>query len=183
MIIEDGTGPGLQAANGRSWRCVSDRVMGGLSEGNLTRREINGRPALHLTGDVRLDNDGGFLQMALDLAPPGAVLDASGYAGLALVVRGNDTSHNIHLRGPDLGAPWQSWRATFRASTQWRRVLVPFAAFIPYRTDLPLAHARLGRIGLVAIGHAMAVDLALARLELVADPVARPPRDPRDQGA
>lgn len=146
--------------------------MGGMSDGTLTRRDVDGRPALHLTGDVRLENNGGFLQMALDLAAPGAVLDASGFAGLALVVRGNDASHNIHLRGPDLGAPWQSWRATFHASAQWRRVLVPFGAFLPHRTDLPLAPARLGRIGLVSIGHAMAVDLALARLELVADTVA-----------
>ncbi len=169
MILDDGTGPGMQAANGASWRCVTDRVMGGLSEGSLTRRKIDGRTALHLTGRVRLENNGGFLQMALDLAPPGAVLDASGFTGLALEVRGTNAAHNIHLRGPDLNKPWQSWRATFETTPEWRRVVVPFSAFAPHRTDRPLALTRLARIGLVAIGQAMMVDLALSRLELVAD--------------
>jgi len=46
---------------------------------------------------------------------------------------------------------------------------LPFAQFTPHRTDLPVNPARLTRLGLVAIGQVMQVDLALSRLALVAD--------------
>ena len=55
--------------DGADWTMVSDRVMGGVSEGRLTYETVEGRPALRLTGDVRLENNGGFLQMARDMDP------------------------------------------------------------------------------------------------------------------
>ena len=167
MILEDGGGPGLRAANGMDWSFVSDRVMGGVSAGHLTRRSIDGRQALHLTGTVSLANNGGFVQMALDLAARGDVLDASRFDGLAIVLRGNGESYNIHLRSPDMTRVWQSWRVSVNAPEQWTETRIAFADFVPYRTDLPVNPARLSRIGLVAIGREMQADLALARLELV----------------
>lgn len=167
MILERGDGPGLLAANGRLWRFVSDQVMGGVSTGRLERCEMDGEAALHLTGAVRLENNGGFVQMALDLAAPGGVLDASRYAGLRLRVRGNHTPYNLHLRSADMSAVWQSWRASFTAVAEWQDVRLPFAAFVPHRTDLPVNPARLTRLGLVAIGREMEADLALSRLEFV----------------
>ena len=167
MILDDGGGPGLRAANGMDWACVTDRVMGGVSTGGLTRRSVNGRPALHLTGAVSLANNGGFVQMALDLAAPGNVLDASGFSGLLVTLRGNGESYNIHLRSPDMTRVWQSWRASITAPDHWTETRIAFADFAPHRTDLPVNPARLSRIGLVAIGREMQADLALARLELV----------------
>ena len=38
---------------------------------------------------MRLENNGGFIQMALDLGPEGRTLDASSYAGVLLVARSN----------------------------------------------------------------------------------------------
>lgn len=169
MILEQGYGPGLLAANGRTWRCVSDQLMGGVSRGRLERCCIDGESALRLIGSVRLENNGGFLQMALDLAGAGAVLDASGYSGVRLRVRGNHACYNLHLRSADMSAVWQSWRASFTASAEWQDVVLPFAAFAPHRTDLAINPARLTRLGLVAIGREMEVDLALASLEVFAD--------------
>jgi len=170
MILEQGCGPGLLAANGQHWRCVSDQVMGGVSAGRLERCTLAGERALRLTGAVRLDNNGGFLQMALPLAEPGARLDASGYSGLRLRVRGNEMPYNLHLRSADMTAVWQSWRASFTADAAWQDIILPFAAFQPHRTDLPVNPARLTRLGLVAIGREMQADLALARLEFIAGP-------------
>lgn len=167
MILEQGDGPKLLAANGQSWRCVSDQVMGGVSAGTLERCTLADENALRLTGSVRLDNNGGFLQMSLALAEPGSVLDASSYAGFRLRMRGNHTSYNMHLRSADMSAVWQSWRAEFIATPDWRDVTLPFSKFRPHRTDLPVNPARLTRLGLVAIGREMQADLALARLELI----------------
>ncbi len=41
---------------------------------------LDGKPCLRLRGDVRLENNGGFVQVALDLGQAGA-LDLSGYVG------------------------------------------------------------------------------------------------------
>ncbi|MGZ9033624.1 MAG: CIA30 family protein [Rhodospirillales bacterium] len=165
MLIIDDFAAGPQAA--RAWRAFSDRVMGGVSEASVVPTLIDGRTCLRLTGDVRLENNGGFVQMARDLAPAGETLDASAFAAVALLVRGNGESYGCHLRTPATARPWQSYRATFRAGGEWREVILPFADFVPHRLDAPLDVKALRRIGLVAIGRAFAADLALARLALV----------------
>ena len=121
---------------------------------------IDGRPSLCMTGDVRLENDGGFIQAALDLAPSGDTLDASGFSGVRIVVRGNGEKYSVHLRTPDNVRPWQSYRAHFTAGSDWKTIDLPFEAFVPYRLEAPLDKTRLRRIGLVAIGRAFYADLA-----------------------
>ncbi len=169
MILENGGGlsGSLRAENGFMWRCVTDTVMGGVSTGRVARTVIDNRPALRMTGDVSLRNNGGFVQMVLDLAANGAAFNASRFQGLSLLVRGNGAGYNIHLRSPDMDRVWQSWRFNFKAPQDWTELRVGFAEFQPYRTELPVSPSRLSRIGLVAIGKEMRADLALSRLELV----------------
>lgn len=167
MIIDSGRLPDLQAECGARWVCITDQVMGGVSTATLQRCVIDGQPALHLQGSVRLDNNGGFVQMAIDLAPRGAVFDASGYQGLRLRVRGNGAGYNVHLRSADMVAVWQSWRAGFVAGPDWADVTLPFSAFTPHRTDLAVNPARLRRLGIVAIGREMAADLAVAQVAFI----------------
>ena len=84
-------------------------VMGGISEASVAQGVIDDRPCLLLTGDVRLENDGGFIQAALDLAMPDGTFDASAFAGVRLVVRSNDERYSVHLRTPKNVRPWQSY--------------------------------------------------------------------------
>ena len=164
MLIDDFTDKGLVSKIGTQWRGVSDRVMGGISEATLTHGVIDGRPSLRMTGDVRLENDGGFIQAALDLAPAGDTANASGFTGVRIVVRGNGEKYSIHLRTPDNLRPWQSYRASLTAVSDWETIDLPFATFVPYRLETPLDTRRLRRIGLVAIGRAFHGDLAVSEL-------------------
>lgn len=159
LVIEDGAGPGLRASTGRDWHCVTDQVMGGVSQGSLRRALVHGQSALHLTGRVSLDNNGGFVQMALDLDP------FPGLSAVQLRVCGAG-AYNVHLRTSDLSRVWQSWRAGFQAGPDWADIALPLSAFAPHRTDQALNPARLRRIGVVAIGQAGLVDLAVARVVL-----------------
>lgn len=161
-LIDDLRHPHPRAARGTAWEFLSDRVMGGVSGGGLSREVVAGRTALRLTGDVRLDNNGGFVQAALDLAPGGVDIDARGFGGIALDVFGADEVYNLHLRTADVTRPWQSYRASFTASPRWTRITLPFADFTPHRLDAPLDLSTLRRIGLVAIGRAFRADLAVA---------------------
>lgn len=166
MLIDDFSTPGLVSALGTEWRGVSDRVMGGVSEASVSRIDAGGRKGLHLRGDVRLENNGGFIQAALNLAKGSNTLDASDYRGIRLVVRGNGERYSLHLRTPDNVRPWQSYRAEFTAGAEWQTVDLPFASFTPYRLDAPLDVTQLRRIGLVAIGRAFTADLMVASVEL-----------------
>lgn len=160
--IDDFSRPHPVAATGTAWELVSDRVMGGVSGGTMVREEVAGRVALRMRGQVSLENNGGFLQMALDLAPDGKGIDATCWTGIALDVRGNGETYNMHLRTDDVERSWQSYRQSFEAGPEWLTVFLPFSGFLPHRLEAPLDLAALRRIGLVAIGRAFEADLSVA---------------------
>jgi hypothetical protein len=164
MLIDDFTSQDFTSKLGTQWRGVSDNVMGGISECSIAYDMIDGRHCLRLSGNVQLDNNGGFIQAALDLAPEPDTFDASKYSGVRLLVRGNDEKFSVHLRTPDNVRPWQSYRAHFTGGRNWDTIELPFAAFTPHRLQAPLDVTRLRRIGIVAIGRAFYADLAVAEL-------------------
>ena len=143
---------------------ISDRVMGGISRETVRLETADGRTWLRLTGEVRLENDGGFIQMGADLAPHGGPVDLSAYAGVRLVVRGNGERYGCHLRTSACTRPWQSYRHEFVALPEPVSLLLPFAGFVPHRLAEALDAARLRRIALVAIGRAFTADLAVAEV-------------------
>jgi hypothetical protein len=163
-VIDDLSRHFPEAANGAHWELLSDRVMGGVSTGRVGREIIHGRMAIRMQGDVSLENNGGFIQMALDLDPSGAEVDCQAFTGLEIEVAGNGEPYGLHLRTADLSRPWQSYRQSFQTEPGWQTVKLPFAGFAAHRTEAPLDTARLRRIGLVAIGRAFQADLALAAI-------------------
>jgi hypothetical protein len=162
-LIDDFSAPDGHSRLGTRWRLVTDQVMGGVSNGRLERRDVGGRPALCVSGDVSLANNGGFVQATLDFAASGYV-DAGTFSGVRLVVRGNGERYNVHLKTAATTMPWQSYRAGFRADDTWREVRLPFDDFTPHRLVPALDRTRLKRLGLVAIGREMRADLCVAEL-------------------
>ncbi len=164
MLIDDFSDPGLISKLGTQWRGVSDEVMGGVSKASISHQVSSGNTCLRLSGNVRLENDGGFIQAALDLTAARGSLDASDYIGIRLVVRGNGEGYSVHLRTNENTRPWQSYRATFIARSNWETFYIPFSDFTPYRIDVPLDVTQLRRIGLVAIGRAFHADLSICEV-------------------
>jgi hypothetical protein len=169
LLIDDRRSGDTRSNLATSWRLVTDGVMGGVSSGELRADKVDGRDCLRISGEVRLENNGGFVQAALNLAD-GGPFDASAYQGLELDVHGNGEQYNLHLRTDDIWLPWQSYRASFSTGPQWRTVRLPFADFTAYRTDTRLNLTRLERIGIVAIGRAFQADLCVARVALYREP-------------
>ncbi|MDE2294919.1 MAG: CIA30 family protein [Gammaproteobacteria bacterium] len=173
-IIDDLSREPPLATVGSSWRLITDQVMGGVSVGTMRRETIAGRTAIRVQGEVRLENGGGFLQIALDLSPTDGLVDASAWHGIELDVFGNDPRGNeeyaVHLRTDASIRPWQSYRQCFTASAAWRTVQLPFDRFVAHRTEAALDTRRLRRIGVVAIGRAFSPDLALGGLRFMAAP-------------
>jgi hypothetical protein len=167
-VIDDLSREPPLSAIGTHWQLFTDRVMGGVSNGTMVHETVAGRPAIRMRGDVSLENNGGFVQIAIDLAPDGKTVDASTWQGIELDVFGNGEEYGIHLRTEDLIRPWQSYRQSFRADPQWRAIPFRFADFVPYRTEAPLNTRRLRRIGVVAIGRAFSADLAVGGIRFMA---------------
>jgi len=167
-IIDDLSRDPPMSAIGIRWQLFTDRVMGGVSKGTMIREMVAGRPAIRMRGDVSLENNGGFVQISLDLAPDGGAVDVSAWFGIELDVFGNGEEYGVHLRTSDLTRPWQSYRQSFRADPQWQTIPFRFQEFVPYRTDVPLNTRRLKRIGVVAIGRAFSADLSVAGVRLIA---------------
>lgn len=153
---------------GSAWRAVSDQVMGGVSSARMRRIQDKGRHALCLEGEVSLENNGGFAQINLDLAAAGP-LDASDYAGVWLIQRGNGADYSLHLKTTATRLPWQSYRAGFASTPDWTLMRLPFADFAPHRIERPLNLAQLKRLGLVAIGRAMTAELCVAEIGFYRD--------------
>ena len=155
------------AALTRRWSVFSDRVMGGVSVAHGAMETVQGRHALHLTGSVSLEQNGGFIQAACALGdPPGSGVDARGFRGLALNVCGTPGSYFVHLRTADTRAPWQYYGAPLPVSGEWTRVVREWGAFTPVSLATPLDVRRIVRIGIVAAKTAFRADVALSALWL-----------------
>ena len=168
-IIDDLRHASPMAVTGNGWALISDRVMGGVSAGTMRREMVDGHEAIRMQGGVSLENNGGFLQVALDLGDAGSEVDARNWTGIKLDVFGNDQVYNLHLRTSDIHRPWESYRQSFCAPSRWTTVNLPFSEFVMHRTERPLNLARLRRIGIVAIGREFEADVSIADIRFYAD--------------
>lgn len=131
------------------WEYVADGMMGGMSRGGMQRQVFHGREAVVLQGDVSLDNNGGFVQIAFDLSPDGTGIDASGYTGIQIDVCGNAEQYDIQLRTDQLARPWQSFQTDFVALPDWKTLQIPFSHFESHKTELVFDAAQ---VAVVSIG-------------------------------
>ena len=163
LLLDDFSRPDGRSALGTTWRAFTDQVMGGVSTQSVGRETVEGERALRLRGEVRLDNNGGFVQVALDLGGP---RDASAFEGLRLRVRGNGEGYAVHLRSRDTRLPWQYYEAAFTATPQWSEVELPFDDFAPQALRTPLDRRALLSVGIVGSKRAFQADVAVSRIEL-----------------
>ncbi|MEA1989334.1 MAG: CIA30 family protein [Pseudomonadota bacterium] len=146
-----------------AWQFVSDQVMGGVSQGQVTFESNQESPCHCLSGLVSLENNGGFLQMQLtNLNQLG--INFSDYQGVYLEVKGNNRAYNLHIRTSQLWLPWQSFRVTFDVAEQWQRLFIPFSQFSPYKTLVSLQPNKIKRLGILAIGEAFQANICIRTL-------------------
>jgi hypothetical protein len=157
MLLTDFSQPGQPA-----WRLFTDAVMGGVSDATATLEVVDGRPALRLRGHVRLENRGGFNQVAAVLGR----LDARAFTGVRIAVTGTAPAAFLHLRTADTVMPWAHYAAPLPLAPAWTEVDVPFVAFVPSGTGVPLDRAALTRLGVVAGRAAGPADVSVARVGL-----------------
>ncbi|HMB37435.1 MAG TPA: CIA30 family protein, partial [Wenzhouxiangellaceae bacterium] len=68
LLLDDFSRSDGVSAIGTRWQDFSDRVMGGLSDMQAGIVETERGSVLRMSGQVRLENNGGFIQVRLPLA-------------------------------------------------------------------------------------------------------------------
>ncbi len=164
-VIDDFSKDDGISSLGTQWRMFTDRVMGGLSSASSGFEVIDGRRCLRLQGSVSLENNGGFIQVALSLERNSRYFDAGDFKGIRLWVQGNGENYYVHLRTDQTLRPWQYFGAEFPTSESWEEITIPFQDFKPEGFDAQLNTKKLRRIGIVAIKKEFQADIALSRLE------------------
>ena len=149
-----------------TWGYVADNVMGGVSNGGMRQEMYQGRKASVLYGNVSLDNNGGFIQIACHLGADETTFDASEWTGLELDVSGNGEQYDVRLRTDQLTRPWQSFRTELTTSQEWQTFRVPFDTFISHKTDAIFDPAQLRRVGILAVGREFEAHVAVAGMRL-----------------
>jgi hypothetical protein len=127
LLLDDFSGE--RSAVGTRWEGFTDQVMGGVSEMNARIESEGSNNILHLSGNVSLKNNGGFIQVRLRLDENKRSFDATEYAGVALRVRGKDQGYYVHLRTTRTVFPWSHYAQQFPVSEEWTTVTLPFENF------------------------------------------------------
>ena len=147
------------------WCFVTDKVMGGISEGNLKLKSDDDLSYYNMQGNVSTENNGGFIQFRTQIQnhPKDQLFD-----GIRIKVRGNSEEYAIHIRTKYLFLPWQYYEAVFQASDDWEIIEIPFKNFKKSNFYQPssVSSIDIETIGVVAIGRDFKANIDLAFIEL-----------------
>ena len=131
------------------WRYVSDRVMGGVSDGGASIGSEDDVTYVQLRGTVSTANNGGFIQLRQDLQTR-LPADAT---GITLRARGNGATYYLHIRPDSARRPWQFYQAAFETTPDWQEITLPWSEFKPQGgLDATFTPADLRSVGIVAYG-------------------------------
>ena len=166
ITIDDFSDPNHLSKLGTNWRLITDRVMGGVSDGERLFGSDECFNYINMKGNVSLENNGGFVQVSLPLTDGATKLDATDYSGIRLWIKGNSEEYYIHLKNNKTRLPWQYYSADFTASENWKQVEIPFERFKPQALNDKLAVDSLTRIAIVGAKKAYEIDLNIGPIEL-----------------
>ena len=107
------------------WSVVNDTVMGGVSTGQLAWQD----GALVFTGELSLDNNGGFASVRSPLIDPTAAAGWADRAGLAVAAQGDGRVWTVEVRTDGEDGGWISTITT--SADELTAVELPWATFAP----------------------------------------------------
>ena len=88
IAVEDLSFP-FNADSGKYWQYASDRVMGGVSNGQVTLEQDGETYYARLIGNVSTANNGGFIQFRSGVSFANSEKEGKNLQGVRLNVRGN----------------------------------------------------------------------------------------------
>ena len=166
MLVDDFTSD--VSALGTAWEGFTDRVMGGKSDMRVGIEYEDGKPHLAMSGNVSLENNGGFIQARLLLAGKRRSFDASAFSGLRLNARGRGDDYYVFLRTTGNVLPWSFFMAKLPVSQEWGEVLIPWSSFVKgdFGSFFTLNTRKLVSIAVVAYKKEFSAKLDVRQISL-----------------
>ena len=156
----------FNADSGRYWQYVSDRVMGGVSDGQVALEQDGDMYYARLTGNVSTANNGGFIQLRAGVSFANTEKDDKNLQGVRLNVRGNGETYYIHIRTNESWSPSDYYATTFKADAEWKMIDLPFNKFErKWSKDSVLDPKKIRSFGIVAYGKDYISDVSVSTLE------------------
>jgi hypothetical protein len=164
--------------NVKNWKYVSDQVMGGVSEGQVSLEQDGEKVFIRLTGNVRTDNNGGFIQLRTSTSLSNKPLmfkllhnskkDGKKLQGIRLKVKGNGEKYHIFIQTTIFyRLPTGYHIATFDTGPNWKMVEIPFNKFKTLKNDKDsnIDAKEIKTFGIVAYGRDFTSDLSVSSIE------------------
>ncbi len=152
--------------SGKYWQYVSDRVMGGVSDGQVNLEQDGEIYYARLTGNVSTRNNGGFIQLRSGISFANSEKDGKNLQGVRLNVRGNGETYEIHITTNDRTYRGDYYSATFKADFDWKMIDLPFNKFKRKRSNKTKLDAKnIRRLGIVAYGREYVADISVSTIE------------------
>ena len=134
--------------NAKYWQYISDRTMGGISDGQAVLEKENDTYFARLIGNVSTKNNGGFIQLRSTLSFINFDKHLIKLKGVKLRARGNGEVYHIFIRTSETRSYRDYYSATFIAQDQWEIFDLPFTKLgwiyqynsIPNNTDDELTY-------------------------------------------
>ncbi len=162
---EDLTFP-FTADSGKYWQYVSDRVMGGVSDGQVTLEQDGEMYYARLTGNVSTKNNGGFIQLRSGVSFSNSEKNGKNLRGVRLNARGNGETYYIHIRTNESWSPSDYYSTTFIADSEWKMIDLPFNIFERrWSNDSSLDAKKIRSFGIVAYGRDYISDVSVSTIE------------------
>ena len=147
----------------KKWEFVSDKVMGGISEGKFEILKDKKNNFLRLSGIVSTENNGGFIQIRTNFD-----VNEENFNGIRIKARGLPSEYFIHIRTSFLLLPWQYYSGKFVVSEVWEDHEILFEDFEKsnfYQPSL-FSSSDIKSIGFVAFGKNFEPQLDILKAEL-----------------
>ena len=151
--------------SGKYWQYISDRTMGGISDGQAVLEQDGKIFFARLTGKVSTENNGGFIQLRSSFSFTNFEKDDKNIKGVRLKVRGNGETYHIFIRTDKTRSYRDYYSATFVADSKWKIIDLPFEKFkhrVSNNHDLEGQNMRT--FGIVAYGRDFESDVSVSEI-------------------
>lgn len=150
--------------NAKYWGYISDRTMGGVSNGQAVLEKDSDMFFARLTGNVSTKNNGGFIQLRSTLSFVNFNKVKKNLKGVRLNVRGNGEIYHIFIRTKETQSYSDFYSATFIATDKWEIIDLPFTLFKHRFSNKLLKGDSISTFGIVAYGREFISDISVSKI-------------------
>ena len=146
------------------WGYISDRTMGGISDGQAFLDEDRDTIFARLTGNVSTENNGGFIQLRSTLSFANINNLEKKLRGVRINTKGNGETYHIFIRTSKTQSYRDFYFATFIANEEWQVVDLPFTKFKHRFSNSVLDGNDIQTFGIVAYGRDFVSDVSVSEI-------------------